>query len=1260
MARTNPANAGPSTLLAAGPARTSAILLPCGQRSARTARLWPPASVAGLHTMKNLSTFGRLAVGLLLILTGWAQAQLAVAPAGAGTEADPYRIAELGHLVWMADNVAGSAGTNYTMTADIDASVTADWNDAGTETDVLEGFNPIGNAAASFIGTFDGAGHTITGLVINRPSRDDVGLFGCLGTGGRVRGVGLLGGAVAGYSRVGGLAGNASGSVENCFTSGAIMAHRYLAGGLIGLNNSGTVADCHATGPVTAMDGRAGGLIGQNNSGTLSNCFATGRVKVFGSTAGGLVGLSNQGAIANCYSTGLVSAVEGVVGGLIGYDPAGTVSDSFWDTQTSGQTVSAGGTGKTTEELKQQATWVGWNFTNTWAISEGISYPYLMHSPQPFKFVVNIAGPGTVLVDPPSADGTYAPGTVVTLTAVPNGADAAFIRWMDVPVDDIPTATIVMDIHRSVTAEFRRKIAINTLADLAKIGNDPGYPLDNILYVLTADIDASQTAAWNDEGTDTVVLEGFMPIGSSSSNPSGTAFTGIFEGNGHTIAGLVINRPSLSYVGLFRRVGRGGLIRNLGLAEGAVTGSIFVGSLAGICSGGTVMDCRAATSVKGGSYVGGLVGANDSFAALSTCHATGPIEGSSRVGGLIGANDNATASGCYATGTIQGHGADTGGLVGANSGTLATCYAAGAVAGLFSVGGLVGKNDAGTLSDCYASGTVKGTSYAGGLIGTNSGGVSRCFAVGAVPGDSYSIGGLIGFGSSLGGCSDSYWNVQTSGQYTSAGGTGMTTAELKQQATFANWDFIAVWDIAENAYPWLRSVPPQFELVVSTTGPGTVIIDPVSADGTYAPGTTVTLTAVPDQPDDSFLGWVGVMPELQSTVTVIMDVSRAIVAKFGHRIEIDSLADLARIGADPAYPLDSSAFYLLTADIDASETATWNDPGTGADLLEGFKPIGACSESETTSFRGVFNGGGHTISGLVVNRPSDQCVGLFGRIGQGGQVRNLGVVAGELRGTFSVGGLVAYNAGTVSNCYGNVTVRGLESAVGGLVGYNHSGTVSNCYASGAVITGFTKCSGGLVGSNRGIISNCYSTGTVSGNSDLPGGLVGCFKESPVFSSYWDVETSGRPYSAGGIGKTTAEMKRQATFVGWDFTDTWGIIEDTSYPYLRSVSTDSDDDGVIDQIDRCPGNVAGAVVDILGCPLAIFGDFDRDGDVDSADLHHFALCTSGPGICRSRDCIDADSDSDLDVDQSDFGIFQRCFSGENVPADPQCASRGSPD
>ena len=192
-------------------------------------------------------------------------------------------------------------------------------------------------------------------------------------------------GSVSGESRVGGLVGGFNGIVSNSHSSAVVSGDRHI-GGLVGYDN-GTVSKCHSTGNVTG-DSHVGGLVGWNRD-TVRNCYSLGSVTGEW-LVGGLVG-HNRGTVSDSYSTGSVSGNEDV-GGLVGRNYEGTVSDSFWDTETSEQSTSDGGTGKTTAEMKSIATFSAWdiiavanpgtrNPSYTWNIADEQTYPFLSWQP---------------------------------------------------------------------------------------------------------------------------------------------------------------------------------------------------------------------------------------------------------------------------------------------------------------------------------------------------------------------------------------------------------------------------------------------------------------------------------------------------------------------------------------------------------------------------------------------------------------------------------------------------------------------------------------------------------------------------------------------------------------------------------------------------------------------------------------------------------------------------------------------------------------
>ncbi|UCE36204.1 MAG: peptidase A26 [Thermoplasmata archaeon] len=262
--------------------------------------------------------------------------------------------------------------------------------------------------------------------------------------------------------------------------------------------------------------------------------------------------------------------------------------------------------------------------------------------------------------------------------------------------------------------------------------------------------------------------------------------------------------------GLVGEIAGNGALNNC-YATGDVSGTGAVGGLAGTHMWGSVENCYATGSVSGNNDdVGGLIGYNFE-GSVKNCYATGSISGNNNVGGLVGDLRSDTwfiVWNCYATGSVSGNN-NVGGLVGINyDGWVENCYASGSVSGNYDVGGLVGWNGPGewvywgTVKNCYATGSISGNVRVGGLVGRNSyGTLENCYATGSVSGSS-AVGGFIGNNSGL--ILSSYWDTETSGQSSSDGGIGKTTAEMKQQATFVDWDFENIWRIIEDVtYPYL-------------------------------------------------------------------------------------------------------------------------------------------------------------------------------------------------------------------------------------------------------------------------------------------------------------------------------------------------------------------------------------------------------------------------------------------------------------------------
>jgi hypothetical protein len=373
-----------------------------------------------------------------------------------------------------------------------------------------------------------------------------------------------------------------------------------------------------------------------------------------------------------------------------------------------------------------------------------------------------------------------------------------------------------------------------------------------------------------------------------------------------------------------------------------------------------------------------------------------------------------------------------------------------------------------------------------------------------------------------------------------------------------------------------RSAPTKYILMIIPTEDGEVS-EPGEGNFYYEDGTVVNLVAEADE-GCYFVNWGGNVTTIAdteaATTTVTMDGSYYIYAIFGR--EIRDWYDLDAI-RDNLY-----GSHTLMNDLNSTTPGYDELASQTADEGKGWQPVGTWSLS---AFTGTFNGQGHEIRDLFINRPNQSPVGLFGFTGEEGVIKDTNMVDATVTGYYYVGGLVGFNNGLVTNSYSTGNTSGAVGMVGGLVGKN-SGTLSNSYStawiSGVVNTGGLvgdnwdgtvsdsystgsvigySCVGGLVAyNNRGTVTNSYSTGSVTGNEEV-GGLVGRNNDGTVGDSFWNTETSGQTTSNGGTGKTTVEMRDLATFLGagWNIctvapgstnsTCTWNIVNGVTYPFL---------------------------------------------------------------------------------------------------------------
>lgn len=311
-----------------------------------------------------------------------------------------------------------------------------------------------------------------------------------------------------------------------------------------------------------------------------------------------------------------------------------------------------------------------------------------------------------------------------------------------------------------------------------------------------------------------------------------------------------------------------------------------------------------------------------------------------------------------------------------------------------------------------------------------------------------------------------------------------------------------------------------------------------------------------------------------------------------------------------------SGTYALGKDIDAVATTTWNSG-------RGFIPIGRADTGDAiNAIPLTFDGNGHTISNLFINRPSQQYIGLFGGNGSP-TIRYLWLENVNVTGGFQTAGAIAHTDGVTSYSYVTGTVHGTSITVGGLIALN-AGQIDNCYSTAAVTGG--SWVGGLVGANWGTsagIANSYSTGTVTGSGSYIGGLIGGLSTgapaSLVTNSFWDTESSGRSLSGAGTGLTTAAMKQQASFGSWDFTTTWAITENVTYPYLLFKTTAATE---VTETATIPGAVENSLYVALNTSVSgVTGETSGSGDISGNNT------TSGGGYSPSGLYKEKDKDKD---------------------------------
>src|SRR5690554_809619 len=1245
------------------------------------------------------------------------------------------------------------------------------------------GWLPIGNSSQRFTAEFNGNGHVIRNLYINRPTTSYIGLFGYT-DGALISRVGLAGTLtqIIGNRYVGGLVGYASGTkLQGVFSTGSVSS-----------SYSGSIY--------------IGGIAGYLSSGSLiEDSFSSASVDANGNFVGGLVGYFSGSEAKRAFSVGFVRGdSSSYVGGLTGLIFSSPISYSYWATDASGQNGSGGSSTSTDSSyfgatLAQLRCATSANDTNcvenrtlfenwptdaaanngiAWVFGDGTQLPALRLNgkeyrdsdgdgfldeddafPNHYAAAIDMDEDGHPDRWTLGCDTACQQSSGFTLDAFPNHAAAS----IDTDGDGYPDAWnagcdiacqqssgLTLDAHpndyyngagvpnHAVDKDQNGLIDIETLEQLNAIRynlagtglvleqggeiNSEGCPARIVNgtmqrlcrgYELKADLDFdtngdgvidAQDAYWN-EGA------GWLPLGGSSTNQ---AFQAEFNGNGHVIRNLYINRPTTSYIGLFGYTD-GALISRVGLA-------------------GTL------TQIIGNKDVGGLVG--------------------------------------YASGTkLQGV---------FSTGSVSSSYS-----GFIYIGGIAGDLSSGSLiEDSFSSASVDANgNFVGGLVGYFSDSeVKRVFSVGFVRGDSSSyVGGLTGliFSSPI---SYSYWATDASGQSSSYGSStsansnyfGAALAQLRcatdvsnascveNRTLFENWPTDAA---ANNGIAWVFGDGTQLPALRlngkeyrDSDGDGFLDEDDVWPDN-YAAAIDMGEDGYPDRwtlgcdtacqqssdlqldmfpeteaawQDDDVDGlpdnWAEDCDETcQQESGLTLDAypndyyngagvpNHAVDKDQNGLIDIETLEQLNAIrynlagtglvleqGGEinsegcPARIVNGTMQrlcrgYELKADLDFdtngdgvidAQDAYWNE---GA----GWLPLGSSSTNQ--AFQAEFNGNGHVIRNLYINRPTTSYIGLFGYT-DGALISRVGL-AGTLTqiiGNRYVGGLVGRGSATKLQgvfSTGSVSSDSSSSAyVGGIVGYLSSGSLIEDSFSSASVDANGNFVGGLVGYfSDSEAKRVFSVGFVRGDSSsYVGGLTGLIFSSPINYSYWATDASGQNDSYGSstsassnyFGAALAQLRcatsandtncveNRTLFENWP-TDAaanngiaWVFGDGTQLPALRlngKEYRDSDGDGFLDEDDVWPDNYAAAI------------DMDEDGHPDRWTLGCDTACQQSSGFTldafpnHAAASIDTDGDGYPDAWNADCDTACQQSSGltldefpNHVETDVVEGGEGRPD
>lgn len=874
--------------------------------------------------------------------------------------------------------------------------------------------------------------------------------------------------------------------------------------GLFGLTKNAEIINVGVKANITSYARRVGGIVGQAYDTNISGCNMGGSIEnsYVEAHTGGIAG-NTDGVVEKSYNqaqivdTTNVFAYYGNTGGIVGFCDNGTIKECYNVGKViaaNPDSYAAGITGITYGGATVMDCYNAGSVSGSGIVYNNQGHMYRCYNVGLTKGIIRYTDAeieGCFYLGPEiNYQSTAIAKTAEELQQASTFTGYNFSEiWTMDGNTDYPYPELIGNLHNAASAfqsgdgSQDNPYCISTPEQLNAVRDYPGSN-----FILLNDIDMSAATSeggefWNNGA-------GWEPI---------AVLNGSFNGDGYKIIGLGINRV-IDNAAFINELAKNAVVQNLAISNSNISGGCAAGLV--IRNLGLITKCYNTSNISGyGTYAGGITAEN--YGTITECFNTGKVTLDSDfgyVGGIAGACYY-IISDCYNTGLIktsfdQGIGGVTGYLmhvIGNDVALVTNCYNVGEFeARNNNIGGIIGDSFGGDVINCYY---LNNTEYG---VGAHS--TSHCVNV-----------------------------------------VSKSLVELKQEATYSDFDFFDTWEIVEGVrFPKIKNVPFVYangieldkDTLILTGSSGTLS---GTLNVTFNPGDSTNRNVIWSSSNESVATIKdGVMTGVATGSAIATATSQdggyidtcdiTVITRSEYfygagtkedPYQIRSADDLAQLSelVNTDDTLYSNKYYIQTNDIDLSGYDEWT-------------PIGN-EDSYSCIFKGVYNGNGKTITGLniIITPESESYAGLFGCVR--GTVQNVVLTEGIINITsnyrVSAGGIVGYlENGEIINCTSDAKINLVSTSgnrtcsTGGIVGYvDYDSTISDCEFSGVInAIGDSVISGGIVGVMYTNVSirNCINRGSVytEGDDAEAGGIVGWADSASTYNSI------NRCYNAGDI------------------------------------------------------------------------------------------------------------------------------------------------